>query len=97
MLSDISAPQFPHFPSGDISPSTHPPSHATGCMPSTSQPKTKVTSTRHANLISDHSSVVKERRFGTVPKVSAMGPPWSSQQPDTEKNGVLATHTVSSD
>ena len=86
MLSDIFAPWFPHSPSGDINPSAHPPSYVTGCTPSISQSKTKATSTRRANLISGHSSVVKERGFSTVPKEGANGPlPRSSQQPNTEK------------
>jgi len=86
MLSEFFAPHFPHSPSGDKSPSTHPPSHAARCTPSTSQPKTKVKSVRVANLIPGHSFVVRERRFGKVPKEGAKEPLlWSSQQPNTEK------------
>ena len=87
MLPDIFPLQFPPSPSDDIRPSTDRPTRFTGCTRLALRPKRKVTSLRRANLISGRTSVVREERFGTVPKGGAkMEPlPWSSQQPNPEK------------
>jgi hypothetical protein len=64
-------------------PDIFPPQFPHSPPPSASQPKRKV---RCANLIPGRSSIVRERRFGTVPKERAKEPLiLSSQQPNPEK------------
>ena len=73
-------------PSDDINPFSHPIAHASKCAPSASRHTREARSLHRANLISNRSSVIWEKRYDTVPKAGAEKKPLPrpSQQPNIE-------------